>query len=74
MKAMKEPRLRVTRGAEGDRQSGPPQGTCGRRIVSGRSIRDAKSWAVGAWDDPLPIMMGFGRFLQQLRPNTDRSC
>jgi predicted ATP-grasp superfamily ATP-dependent carboligase len=32
-----------------------------------RSIRNSTSWAVGAWDDPLPIIMGFGRFLKQRR-------
>jgi len=30
-----------------------------------RSIRGAESWAIGALDDPLPILMGFWRFLKQ---------
>jgi len=32
-----------------------------------RSVRDAKSWAVGAWDDPGPLAMGFARFLAHRR-------
>jgi predicted ATP-grasp superfamily ATP-dependent carboligase len=30
-----------------------------------RSIQNSKSWAIGAWDDPLPVIMGFGRFLKK---------
>jgi D-aspartate ligase len=30
------------------------------------SIRGTRAWAIGAWDDPLPLIVGLGRFLKHL--------
>ncbi|HEY5596498.1 MAG TPA: ATP-grasp domain-containing protein, partial [Candidatus Bipolaricaulota bacterium] len=37
------------------------------------SLRGAQAWAIGAWDDPLPLVAGLWRFLCRTRSRTTGS-